>query len=52
MDKQTKEKLEQKKKYIRDYLEMAQRLGIDAEARKKTLDLLLDDITKLLDRDR
>lgn len=48
MDKELEERIERKKQYISDYLELSKRFGYSQERIEKTVDMLLEDLSKLM----
>lgn len=48
MDEDLEERIERKKKYIADYIRLSKTLGVDETQRQKTIDYLLEDLSKLM----
>jgi hypothetical protein len=46
--KELEERIERKKKVIDDYLNLAPKLGIDSKTIERTLDMMLEDLSKML----
>lgn len=47
MNEELKQRIENKKKYIANYIELSKQLGIDRTTREKMIDMLLQDLSKL-----
>lgn len=50
MNDELEKEIERKKKQISDYLRIAPKIGIDKETIEKQTDLMLEDLSKLIEK--
>lgn len=48
MEKELEERIERKKRMLSQFVELSEKLGMNEEARQKRIDIMLDDLLKLM----